>query len=147
MGAQGPIGIGHTSNSDPREAAMANNAAAPTWTMDQGPIFFNGHLYIPVIPSILANMLQVLLHAGQRHMEPLALSSHLPSSTTHDIGAPMNILLGRSTVSTTTAVFINNLGQQFIHIGNVYITPCADCDLHHLPPNKFDGATSCSAPC
>jgi hypothetical protein len=72
-------------------------------------------------------------------MEPLALSSHLPSSTTHNIGVPTNILLRRSTVSTTTAVFINNLGRQLIHVGNVYIAPRADCDLHHLPPNKFDG--------
>jgi hypothetical protein len=54
-------------------------------------------------------------------------------------GATTNILLGRSTVSTTTAVFINSLGQQFIHVGNVYIAPCADCDLHHQSPNKFDG--------
>jgi hypothetical protein len=38
--------------------------------MDQGLIFFNGRLYIPVVPSILANMLQVLLHAGPRCMEP-----------------------------------------------------------------------------
>jgi hypothetical protein len=139
MGAQGPIGIGRTSNSDTREAAIAKGAAAPAWSMDQGLIFFNGHLYIPVVPFILANMLQVLLHAGPRHMEPLALSSHLSSSTTHDIGVPTNILLGRSTVSTTTAVFINNLGRQPIHVGNVYIAPCADCDLHHLPPNKFGG--------
>jgi hypothetical protein len=72
-------------------------------------------------------------------MEPLALSSHLPLSTTHNIGAPTNILLGRSTVSTTTTVFINSLGRQFIHVGNIYIAPCADCDLHHLLPNKFDG--------
>jgi hypothetical protein len=139
MRAQGPIGIGRTSNSDTREAAIANEAAALAWSMDQELIFFNGHLYIPVIPFILANMLQVLLHVGPRHMEPLALSSHLPSSMTRNIGAPTNILLGRSTVSTTTTVFINSLGQQFIHVGNIYIAPCVDCDLHHLLPNKFDG--------
>jgi hypothetical protein len=35
-------------------------------------------------------------------------------------------------MSTTTTIFINNLGRQLIHVGNV-------CDLHHLSPNKFDG--------
>jgi hypothetical protein len=66
MRAQGPIGIGRTSNNDTREAAIANEAATLAWSMDQGLIFFNGHLYIPVVPFILANMLQVLLHAGPR---------------------------------------------------------------------------------
>jgi hypothetical protein len=45
MRAHGPIGIGRTSNSDTREATIANEAAALAWSMDQGLIFFNGHLY------------------------------------------------------------------------------------------------------
>jgi hypothetical protein len=44
----------------------------------------------------------------------------------------MSILLGRSTVSTTAVVFIDNLGRQLIRINNAYITPISNNRTHIL---------------
>jgi hypothetical protein len=44
----------------------------------------------------------------------------------------MSILLGRSTVSTTIVVFIDNLGHQLIRINNVYVTPVSNNRTHDL---------------
>jgi hypothetical protein len=42
----------------------------------------------------------------------------------------MSILLGRSTVSTTIVVFIDNLGRQLIRINNAYVTPVSNNRTH-----------------
>jgi hypothetical protein len=44
----------------------------------------------------------------------------------------MSILLGRSTVSTTAVVFIDNLGRQLIRINNAYVTPVSNSHTHGL---------------
>jgi hypothetical protein len=65
-------------------------------------------------------------------MEQLVLSSRPPPSTTHDNGTALSILLGRSTVSTTVVVFIDNLGCQLIRINNAYVTPVSNNRTHGL---------------
>jgi hypothetical protein len=54
MRAQNPIGLGRTSSSGTREAAIADGTVAPAWSKDQGLILFDGRLHIPTAPSILA---------------------------------------------------------------------------------------------
>jgi hypothetical protein len=76
--------------------AIDDGTAAPAWSMDQGLIFFDSCLDIPAASSILADILQVLLHAGPRRMELLALGLHLPLSTAHDNGAPTSTHLGHT---------------------------------------------------
>jgi hypothetical protein len=41
-------------------------------------------------------------------------------------------------VSTTTTVFIDKLGRQFIRVDNVYIALRPDSDLHRPSPYEFD---------
>lgn len=73
----------------------------------------------------------------------LALNCHPPPTTAGPNAAPTSILLGRpwphaSKVSSTTTIFIDNLGHQLIHIDNVYIALGPDSGLHRLSPNEFD---------
>jgi hypothetical protein len=40
--------------------AIADGATAPAWSIDQGLLFFDGHLYLPATSSLLPDLLQVL---------------------------------------------------------------------------------------
>lgn len=102
MGVHNSIGPGYISSSA-RETAIVGNKAAP----EQGLIFTDGHLYILTAPSILANIIQVLLHVGPWCTKLLMIGSR-PPTMVHKNDAPMGILPGHGTMSTIIMIFINN---------------------------------------
>jgi hypothetical protein len=60
--------------------AIADGMVAQAWSLDQGLLLFDGHLYLPVASSLLSNLLQVLSRGVSANMELLALGAHQPST-------------------------------------------------------------------
>jgi hypothetical protein len=58
--------------------AIADSMVAQAWSLDQGLLLFDGHLYLPVASSLLSNLLQVLSRGVSANMELLALGAHQP---------------------------------------------------------------------
>jgi hypothetical protein len=55
--------------------AIADGMVAQAWSLDQGLLLFDAHLYLPVASSLLSNLLQVLSRGVSANMELLALET------------------------------------------------------------------------
>jgi hypothetical protein len=54
---------------------IMDGQAAWAWSVNQGPIFFDGRFYLPVASALLPVLLWVLHRGGSANMELLALGA------------------------------------------------------------------------
>lgn len=120
---------------------FGNGTTTPTWSIDQGLLFFDGRFYILVTSPLLPDLLKALLLGGPSHMRYLMLGCHPPMTSHHNV-TPSGILLGRAwpqgMVSHTMKIFLDDLGHQLLHI-NIYISLRPNSDRPRLSPDEFNG--------
>jgi hypothetical protein len=98
--------------------AIANGMVAQPWSLDQGLLLFDGHLYLPMASSLLSNCLQVLSRDVLANMEFLALGAHQPLTYGQHNGVPW---LQRPPSTDATVVFLklnnntNNVRTYVLH--------------------------------